>query len=167
MNLGQKRNEKDDRLDPTFDDEVLPKELEELRGRSSGATRKNGDTVGLPDFSNQLHVSSGGNFSPFFERTLELLQDKKQQTLWREWADEEPDKRHGGLTGLALSGGGIRDFVQMLHQKRAPRHLRSDGERRNSGDAATSATTANPRRPPTCQLPMIARFLLARGLSSG
>lgn len=102
-----------------FEEEVFPAELSALAARSSAATRSTEDPRGLPDFTR--HLVSEEQRSPFFRHTLELLADTDQDRYWGGWAAESPTRRHKGLTGLALSGGGIRSstlnlgIVQVLH----------------------------------------------------
>ena len=93
-------------LHSIFEDEILPQELAALANRSSAATRPAEDPGGLPDFARC--VVGEDQQSPFFQHTLHLLEDGAQNGLWRDWAADAPAKRHPGLTGLALSGGGIR-----------------------------------------------------------
>jgi len=53
---------------------------------------------------------------------LGLLQGDEQDSLWENWVQGAPKSRHKGLTGLALSGGGIRSstlnlgILQVLHR---------------------------------------------------
>jgi hypothetical protein len=107
-------------LHSIFEDEVFPAELSALESRSSAATRSAEDPRGLPDFTR--HLVGEDQHSPFFRHTLELLADAEQSRLWGDWAAESPTRRHKGLTGLALSGGGIRSstlnlgIVQILQQ---------------------------------------------------
>jgi hypothetical protein len=105
---------------PLLDETVRKKELAALSRRSSARARPQNARSGLPDFDAYLRDDDG--FSPFFEHTRAMLEDETQQTLWREWAEQAPDTRHGGLTGLALSGGGIRSstinlgILQVVHR---------------------------------------------------
>jgi len=105
--------------DRQFDDLVFPAELKAWAERSSAATRAEDDTRGLPDFKDSTPAEDR---SAFLERTLELLSEDGQDARWAKYADDDPDTRHAGLTGLALSGGGIRSasvnlgIVQVLHR---------------------------------------------------
>jgi hypothetical protein len=101
-------------LDPAFEGTIFPQELKSLEQRSSARTRAEGDARGLPDF--EAHCFKGGTTdrSPFFEHTLELLTQDDQNAAWKQWVAEDPENRHGGLTGLALSGGGIRSATLNL-----------------------------------------------------
>jgi hypothetical protein len=102
----------DRRLDPPFEDIVFPEELAALKGRSSASTRSPGDPGGLPDFAANLNQNE--EKSPFFQHTLSLLDNESQHKEWAKWAEKRPGKRHRGLTGLALSGGGIRSSTLNL-----------------------------------------------------
>ncbi|MDJ0710719.1 MAG: hypothetical protein QNJ14_10025 [Woeseiaceae bacterium] len=105
--------------DPDFEDLVLPAELKAISARSSAATRGEQSPAGLPDYDQFV---ADGDRSAFLERTFELLREDDQDELWNEYAEADPDRRHAGLTGLALSGGGIRSasvnlgIVQVLHR---------------------------------------------------
>jgi hypothetical protein len=107
-------------LDPAFDDHVLPAELAALRERSSARTRRAGDESGLPDF--QAHIADPDALSPFFRDVLARLDDDAQHQCWRAWVRQAPERRHGGMTGLAFSGGGIRSstlnlgIAQVVHR---------------------------------------------------
>jgi len=120
MNTNQENGPDRNCLDPEFEDFVFPLELVSVRERSSAATRSGIDESRLPDFDKERTASE--KYSPFFQHTLKLLQDPEQQKSWKDWADEDQDKRHAGLTGLALSGGGIRSstinlgITQVLHK---------------------------------------------------
>lgn len=103
----------DDRqLDPKFEDIVFPDELKALKDRSSASTRSPVNPGGLPDFAANLNPDE--EKSPFFQHTLSLLENESQNDLWEAWAEKKPGKRHRGLTGLALSGGGIRSSTLNL-----------------------------------------------------
>jgi hypothetical protein len=99
-------------LQSIFEDEVFPDELAALANRSSASTRPVEDPQGLPDFAK--HLVPPEQQSPFFQHTLQLLKNADQDRSWEDWADQEPAKRHGGLVGLALSGGGIRSSTLNL-----------------------------------------------------
>ena len=105
--------------DHDFDDLVLPAELAAIAERSSAATRSQDSPSGLPAFDECVDSSDR---SAFLERTLELLHEDNQDKLWGKFADDNEGKAHAGLTGLALSGGGIRSasvnlgIVQVLHR---------------------------------------------------
>jgi hypothetical protein len=107
-----KNGAKDQRQFKSFEDTVFPEELALLKGRSSAATRSPADPSGLPDFKSRLIPNAGR--SPFLQHTLTLLEDGDQNDLWEAWAGEQAEKRHKGLTGLALSGGGIRSSTLNL-----------------------------------------------------
>ena len=102
----------DKRMDPPFEDIVFPGELLSLKTRSSASTRDSKDPHGLPDFSKYLKPDD--EKSPFFLNTLSLLENEDQNERWESWAKEKPEKRHKGLTALALSGGGIRSSTLNL-----------------------------------------------------
>lgn len=87
MNTNQEKGPDRIRLDPEFEDFVFPLELTSIRGRSSAATRSGTDESGLPDFDRER--TAGEEYSPFFQHTLNLLQDTDQQDLWKNWADED------------------------------------------------------------------------------
>lgn len=99
-------------LHSIFEDEVLPGELAALASRSSAATRPPNQPRGLPDFARYWNAAEAQ--SPFLQHTLRLLQSSRQDRRWNEWASADPARRHGGLIGLALSGGGIRSSTLNL-----------------------------------------------------
>ena len=109
-------------LDAEFAKDVYPAEIAALRKRASARTRSKERPSSLPDFDTHLRFGANTGRSAFLARTLALLTDPDQERRWQEWAGEKPEQRHGGLTGLALSGGGIRSstinlgIVQVLHR---------------------------------------------------
>lgn len=106
--------------DSAFDEHVLPAELTALAMRGSAASRRVPGARELPDFAAHLH--SREPLSTFFEELLEKLHHPAEERRWRLWADQAPNGRHPGLTGLAVSGGGVRSstfnlgIVQVLHR---------------------------------------------------
>jgi hypothetical protein len=106
-------------LDPVFDEQVLPAELQALAERGAAQTRRAGDEKGLPDFAAHLDTAE---LSPFLRDLFARLDDHEQHQCWRAWVQQAPERRHGGLTGLALSGGGVRSstlnlgIVQVIHR---------------------------------------------------
>lgn len=120
MSQSDNKNNKRVAPDRQFDELVFPGELKALASRSSAASRSSDDPLGLPDLQNMLEPDQSR--SAFFEHTLELLGDKEQDKLWKQYAVDGPAQKHAGLTGLALSGGGIRSasvnlgIVQVLHR---------------------------------------------------
>ncbi len=108
-------------LDPVFDEFVLPKELHALAARAAAQSRPAGRETGLPDFA--AHLSPAEAPSPFLVDLLTRLDDADQNQCWQAWVDQAPaGRRHGGLTGLALSGGGVRSstlnlgIAQVIHR---------------------------------------------------
>jgi hypothetical protein len=99
-------------LHSIFEDGVFPAELSAVAGRSPAATRPPDRPRGLPDFARCWNAAEPQ--SPFFQHTLQLLEDPEQDRRWDEWASQDPARRHAGLTGLALSGGGVRSSTLNL-----------------------------------------------------
>jgi hypothetical protein len=119
--VSQSDNNNKQRVPPErqFEEVVFPAELKAIANRSSAATRSADFAEGLPDY--ETIVDPDGQ-SAFLQHTLTLLHEDDQDKRWKDYAGEDREKRHAGLTGLAFSGGGVRSaslnlgIVQILHR---------------------------------------------------